>query len=181
MKPRLQQLRRQRSKRRRVGFLCRAVIRYQVWYCTETLFVLPQITAEAPAPAPAPVVEEKKVEEAPVAPAPEPTPVVEEKKVEEAPAAPAPAPVVEEKKVEEAPAVPAPVSEAPKDIPGALGAVKGEAAGGKVLPKETVSAETLDFLKVKTAISVITIFSISWRVLVDGAHLTFFLSQNYQK
>jgi len=78
-----------------------------------------------------------------------PEPVVEEKKAEPAPApAPVPAPVVEEKKAEPAPAPapkPAPVASGPTG--GALGSVKGEAAGGKKLEAETVSAETLSFLK----------------------------------
>ena len=41
-------------------------------------------------------------------------------------------------------AAPAP---APKPSGGALGSVKGEAAGGKKLEAETISADTLDFLK----------------------------------
>ena len=40
---------------------------------------------------------------------------------------------------------PAPVAAAPSG--GALGSVKGEAQGGKKLEAETVSADTLDFLK----------------------------------
>ena len=70
----------------------------------------------------------------------------EAKKAEKA--APAPAPVVEEKKAEPAPAPapkPAPVAAAPSG--GALGSVKGEAQGGKKLEAETVSADTLEFLK----------------------------------
>ena len=70
-----------------------------------------------PAPAPAPP--------APVEPAPAPKP-------EPAPPAPVPAPV------------PAPAA---KSGEAALGAVKGGESGGKKLAAETVSAETLDFLK----------------------------------
>jgi len=34
-----------------------------------------------------------------------------------------------------------------KEAGGTFGVIKGGESGGKVLPKETVSAETLDFLK----------------------------------
>lgn len=72
----------------------------------------------------------KKVEEEKVAKA--------ETKAIEAPA-PAPAPIA----VTKAPApTPAPATKA-----GALGKVQGTAAGGKVLPKEEVSADVLNMLK----------------------------------
>jgi len=57
----------------------------------------------------------------------------------------APAPVVEEKKESPAPAA-APAAPEPS-TGGALGSVQGQASGGKKLEAETVSAETLSFLK----------------------------------
>ena len=45
------------------------------------------------------------------------------------------------------PPAPVPAPAAPKSTEAALGSVKGVASGGKKLEKETVSAETLDFLK----------------------------------
>jgi hypothetical protein len=44
----------------------------------------------------------------------------------------------------------------------ALGAVKGGEAGGRKLEKETVSAETLEFLKVRLALI----------LLVDSIHIS---------
>ena len=47
-----------------------------------------------------------------------------------------------------APPAPKPAAAAPApSTAGALGSVQGTAAGGKKLEAETVSAETLDFLK----------------------------------
>ena len=60
--------------------------------------------------------------------------------------APLPAPVV---------SIPAPVASAP----GALGAVTGGESGGKKLEKETVSAETLEFLKVIFLFALTLIFN----------------------
>ena len=60
---------------------------------------------------------------------------------------PPPAPV-EAKKEMPAPPAPKPAAAAPApSTAGALGSVQGTAAGGKKLEAETVSAETLDFLK----------------------------------
>ena len=53
---------------------------------------------------------------------------------------------VEVKKEAPAPAA-APAAAAPSTSSGALGSVQGTAAGGKKLEAETVSADTLDFLK----------------------------------
>merc|ERR1712127_332127 len=53
------------------------------------------------------------------------------------------------KKAATPPPAPAPAAPAAK-TESALGAVKGGESGGKKLEKETVSAETLDFLKVRT-------------------------------
>jgi len=46
-----------------------------------------------------------------------------------------------------APAAPAPTPVAPKTESSGIGVVSGSATGGKKLEAETVSAETLDFLK----------------------------------
>jgi hypothetical protein len=60
----------------------------------------------------------------------------------------APAPVVEAKKESLPPPAPVPAPAAPApSTGGALGSVKGQAPGGRKLEAETVSADTLDFLK----------------------------------
>jgi len=92
------------------------------------------------AQAPAPV--EKKIVE--------PTPVPKPEAAPPAPVEPVPAPVVAKPAPVETP--PAPTPPAPTPAPAvkteaALGAVKGGESGGKKLEKETVSAETLEFLK----------------------------------
>jgi len=110
--------------------------------------------ATAPVPPPKPVAEKKVVEEkvaAPAAKEAEAKAAAEKKAAEEKAAAAAKEAeakaAAEKKAAEDKAAAAAAEKKADVSTESAVGVVKGGESGGRVLPKEEISAETLDFLK----------------------------------